>query len=220
MMNKKSNTKKTRNNRANTDIKLYDKKHENKRKHESSVSKLINKIKYWLLGYFLIPRMAVIAGILSALIFLTIPPLFQKPPQPQIIIPTIDTKLPLNIEIPRLKVNLPIKEATVSANDWQVYDDAVSWLKGSGNLEKGNVILYGHNSKTLFGSIIQLGIGDDIILKGAGQDRKYKVEKSYQTSRWDLTAVNSQDDKLTMYTCSGWFDANRWFVIAKPVYND
>jgi len=180
---------------------------------------LLSSFRQWLLGVFIIPRMAVIVGLFFALFFYFIPQFWQKPPEPIPAVPSIDPTIPLNIKIDRLNLTLPIKEATVSANDWQVYDDAVSWLRGSGNLNSGNIVLYGHNSKTLFGSIIQLGIGDQIAINGSMGDKTYIVEKSYQTNRWDLSAITTADEQLTMYTCSGWFDANRWFVIAKPLGN-
>ncbi len=190
-------------------------------KHDlkTRVKNIISIFIKWLQGSFVIPRMAVLAGLIGAVVFLIVPKIFEKSPQPQPVVPIIDPSIPLNIEIPRLGINLPIKEATVSANDWQVYDDAVSWLKDSGSMSGGNVVLYGHNKKTLFGSIIQLGKGDQIMIKGSTGNKSYVVEKSYQTHRWDLTAITAASDQLTMYTCSGWFDANRWFVIAKPLSN-
>jgi len=206
--------KKKKNVYTKKSIKIFHNKNAYKRKNIKLGCK---KIKSWLLGSFVVPRMAVIVGFIFAFLFFIIPQILQKPPQPQKIIPTIDPVIPLNIEIPRLNLNLPIKEATVSANDWQVYADSVSWLKGSGNLEMGNLVLYGHNTKVMLGPIIQLGIGDQIILKGSSGEKIYVVEKSYQSTRWDLTAINAKQDQLTIYTCSGWFDANRWFVIAKPL---
>lgn len=187
---------------------------------QNPVLVLLTSIKQWLLGVFIIPRMAVIVGLFFALLFYLVPQFWQKPPEPTPVIPSINPTIPLNITIDRLNLTLPIKEATVSANDWQVYDDAVSWLKGSGNLGGGNIVLYGHNSKTFFGKIIQLGVGDQIVVSGAARDKIYIVEKSYQTNRWDLSAITASDEQLTMYTCSGWFDANRWFVIAKPLNSE
>lgn len=124
---------------------------------------------------------------------------------------------PIIFEIPQFGISLPIRKATVLANDWQIYNNAVSWLNGSGNLAKGNIILYGHNTQSLFGNITELKKGDLIILKNNLQEKKYQVIDSFETDKKNVQVLKSKEDRLTMYTCSGWFDSNRFFVIGKPI---
>ncbi len=172
-----------------------------------------------------------LTGLTGAIILGFGPKAYQLlvPPQPQftpeVIISPIPSptpaeiviNVPQEISISRLGIKMAIKEATVSENDWQIYDDAVSWLKTSGTLDGGNIILYGHNTQSLFGNIIQLGFGDEIILAGDGKTQKYQVTQAYQTTRDDLWALQNTNNQLTMYTCSGWFDQYRFFVIAELI---
>jgi len=125
--------------------------------------------------------------------------------------------IPERVLIPSIEFEMPVKDATVSANDWEVFDDAVSWLKTSGTLEKGNIILYGHNDKNKFGKIIRLKVGDVIVIRNKHYEKWYEVVKGIETNSSDLTYLQNTEDGLTMYTCSGWFDSKRYFVIAKPV---
>lgn len=123
---------------------------------------------------------------------------------------------PSAIVIPKVGLTLSIKEATVSGNTWQIFDEAASWLNTSGTFDKGNIVLYGHNKADGMGKITQLGAGDEILLKNSNKEVTYTVEKVFETTSTDLAPIQNADNKLTIYTCSGWFDAKRFFVVASP----
>lgn len=168
---------------------------------------------------------AIFFGLLGALIFAFTPSMFSSltsffRPEPTPVISSLPALnfSPSRIVIPDIDLDLPIKSATVSANDWQVYDDAVSHLNTSGDLAKGNIVLYAHNQKNAFGKIIQMGIGNLITLRSTKGDKQFKVTNIFTATPQDIHLLENTDDNiLTMYTCSGWFDRDRFFVIAKPV---
>jgi LPXTG-site transpeptidase (sortase) family protein len=88
----------------------------------------------------------------------------------------------------------------------------------SGNLLEGNIVLYAHNRKDLFGPIVKLEKGRLIILNSNNLQQKYEVIEAFEASPTDIHLIQNQDENLlTMYTCSGWFDSKRFFVIAKPI---
>ncbi|NMB57478.1 sortase, partial [Candidatus Beckwithbacteria bacterium] len=160
--------------------------------------------------------------LIGALLFAFIPHIWEKINQKEEVKITqanliLPNDKPQSIEIPILDLKMEIKEASVSANNWEIYDNAVSWLKNSGDLKSGNMILYAHNDLSKFGKIIQLGQGSEIILKNQWQEKHYKVIDAFQTSNQDLWPIEAKENRLTMYTCSGLFDVNRFFVIAEPV---
>jgi LPXTG-site transpeptidase (sortase) family protein len=132
----------------------------------------------------------------------------------------VDTGKPTQITFHRFELTMDVKEAIVTENDWQIHDDAVSYLKNSGTINGGNIILYAHNEKSEFGRIIELGTQDIITLKTKTGERKYQVTQAFEGTPQDLWPLQTQEDQLTMYTCSGLFDSKRFFVIAKPISSE
>ncbi len=128
--------------------------------------------------------------------------------------------IPREIFIPIFELALPIKGAAVLANDWDLFNDHVSWYMNSGNLLEGNIVLYAHNKKDLFGPITQLEKGRLVILSSNNLQQRYEVVDTFEASPADIHLIEDQDkDQLTMYTCSGWFDNQRFFVVAEPIVN-
>jgi sortase (surface protein transpeptidase) len=160
----------------------------------------------------------IIFGIIGSCLFIVLPSIKQQIiPSAPISPLSSSSKLPTQLIINRIGLDLVLKEATISANNWQIYPDAASHLHGSGDLGGGNMIIYGHNTPAILGKIIQLGTENEILVKNQYLEKRYKVTQVFQTTRDDLSQINNTDDQLTIYTCSGWFDANRFFIIAKPI---
>jgi LPXTG-site transpeptidase (sortase) family protein len=157
------------------------------------------------------------SGIIGALLFVFLPSLLAKeePPTPAPI--NMLRSIPNHINIPILDLDIEIKEASVSTGEWQTFDDGVSYLNISGDLNSGNVILYAHNNNHLFGKVFQLQLGNVIQLKNETDQRFYKVTEIFETDPKDIKQLDRQGNLLTIYTCSGWLDSLRYFVIAEPI---
>lgn len=123
---------------------------------------------------------------------------------------------PTSISIPKLDLNISVAPGIIENDKWTLYDDKISWLSTSDVPGKGNVILYGHNRKKLFGSLDKLSVGDEIVVEHEGDLYKYEVNLIKKVDPTDVEAIVSAQDQLTLYTCDGAFDQKRLVVIAKP----
>ena len=124
---------------------------------------------------------------------------------------------PDRISIPSIQLELPITAATISENQWLLYDDKVSWLSTSAVPRTGNVILYGHNRVNLFGNLKKVEAGGEIKIWDGAKTHSYKVVEKRQVAPGDVDVVLSDKDQLTLYTCDGSFDQKRLVVIAHPI---
>ena len=131
---------------------------------------------------------------------------------------------PKSISISSLGIDLPISSATILTDGtWEVSEDGVSHLQhsrlpGMG----GNVVVYGHNTTTLLGSLASITDGAVItITTENGQQFSYQVANTQTVSPETISVVApTETEVLTLYTCAGWFDSQRFVVQAKPVFAD
>lgn len=85
--------------------------------------------------------------------------------------------------------------------------------------ENNNVIIYGHNTKDVFGKLLQIGDQDVITLTlQSGEQRWYKVQsKQRVTTAQTEPLYPTTSETLTLYTCDGWADQDRFVVQAVPI---
>jgi LPXTG-site transpeptidase (sortase) family protein len=124
---------------------------------------------------------------------------------------------PTAVNIPKIGKNLPVKPATVNGNTWDLFPDAVAWLTTSAVPGAGNVILYAHDWKNLWGDLSLLVPGDKIEVEQNGVWKQYAVRQSRAVQAGDVQAVLSDKNQLTLFTCEGTFDQKRRVVYAVPV---
>ncbi|MBI3485609.1 sortase [Candidatus Daviesbacteria bacterium] len=132
----------------------------------------------------------------------------------------IDIHPPTQITIPSLDIKLPIAQAQISGNSWTLYNDKVSWLTTSKLPGFGNVILYAHNRRHLFGPLKNIEVGEQIIVEQEGKNYTYLVSEKRKVLPDNVEAILSSRDQLTLYTCDGSFDQRRLVVIALPQENN
>jgi len=127
---------------------------------------------------------------------------------------------PVKLYIPKISRVLDVTDGQVQDNRWTVSDSGVSYFTASarpGTL--GNSVLYGHNKKEILGSLPKLSIGDPIFIttKG-GEIIKYEVFDKKEIKPTQVEILNeTEDSRLTIYTCSGFLDQSRFVVISKKV---
>lgn len=124
---------------------------------------------------------------------------------------------PIEIIIPREHIDLPIFPAIIKDNTWPTSDKGASYLASypiPG--EQGNSIIYGHNWTTLFGKLVDVHQGDIIrIIMSDRSTRKFTVTYTKIVTPDAVDILNSTNDtRLTIYTCTGFMDAQRFVVIA------
>ncbi|MDP3941877.1 MAG: sortase [bacterium] len=125
--------------------------------------------------------------------------------------------LPVRLKIPNVAIDLSVYPATVHNTTWETTDKGVSYLESSALPgSTGNAIFYGHNWPNLLGPLKNTNVGDTIKVSFAdGSVVAYTVEfitivKPEQTKILD----NSEDSRLTIYTCTGFLDQKRFVVTA------
>ncbi|MCX8008609.1 MAG: sortase [Patescibacteria group bacterium] len=123
---------------------------------------------------------------------------------------------PTSIYIPKIQKRHPIQASIVKDNQWQLFDTSVAWLSTSAVPGEGNVILYAHNWKNLWGDLYKLRPGDIIEVDQNGMLHTYVVTESRAVSKHDVEAILSHENRLTLYTCEGAFDQKRRVVYAVP----
>jgi LPXTG-site transpeptidase (sortase) family protein len=126
---------------------------------------------------------------------------------------------PVKVEIPQVNVNLMITEATVTDGTWEISPDGASHWDNSANPgQGGNIVVYSHNKTDLFGPIRWLNLGDEIVITDAdGNQHLYTITETVTVSPKEVGYILPKDEEvLTLYTCTGLFDSQRYIVIAKP----
>lgn len=125
-----------------------------------------------------------------------------------------------SIQIPKLKLDLVIEEAKIIDGIWQISQYGASHLSSSAHPgSKGNIIIYGHNKKELFGKLGKLRLDDEIIITTKDlKKHQYKIYNILTVSpnQVEILAPTS-DEILILYTCTGFADSQRLVLKAKPI---
>lgn len=127
--------------------------------------------------------------------------------------------LPTNIFIEWF-VDTEIEPHIYQNGQWTTSADKASYLMQSALPgEAGNIIIYGHNTRSILGNIRALKGNEHITLTlSDGSKRNYQITTIVEVSP-DKTAYLEPTDSetLTLYTCAGFLDKNRFIVQAKPI---
>lgn len=127
---------------------------------------------------------------------------------------------PTKLFIPKLAKKLTISEGQVVNNRWTISQTGVSHLVDSAIPgASGNSVIYGHNLKNILGDLPNLKTGDKIyVLLKDGGFVKYQVYEQKEISPYQVEILSqTEDSRLTIFTCSGFLDTARFAVIAKQV---
>lgn len=133
--------------------------------------------------------------------------------------PTPGPTNPVRVIIPGV-LDEPLQPGSYADGKWSVSETTGTYLVQSAKPgEPGNVIIYGHNKGEIFGPLVKVRTDQPITLKlEDGRERHYKVKSTVEVGQ-DQTDVLAPTDTevLTLYTCTGWLDRNRFIVKAVPV---
>ena len=130
------------------------------------------------------------------------------------------SNLPVRIEIPKTNTNLAIEPGSIVDGVWSISENGATHLISSSSPgNNNNTVIYAHNKDDLFGPIRWLNIGDEIIVTDSDDKLfKYRIVESVVTNPEAIDYVLSKDEEtLTLYTCTGFADTDRYIVVAKIV---
>jgi len=124
---------------------------------------------------------------------------------------------PVLIDISSVHIHLPIYPATIDHTIWDTTTRGASYLITSPVPgDKGNAIIYGHNWTSLMGNLIYIKPGDkiNVILNNKTQ-KTFTVRYTSIVLPTDIAILYpSKDNRLTLYTCTGFFDEKRFVSVA------
>lgn len=117
-------------------------------------------------------------------------------------------------------VDTPIVDGIVEGNNWTLSEKEAIYISQSARPgEGGNVIIYGHNTREVLGNIRALKGEERVVLTmDDGNTKEYQVKEMKEIKPEDVSVIQPTDyEVLTLYTCSGFADKNRFVVRAYPV---
>lgn len=127
---------------------------------------------------------------------------------------------PTRITIDSANIDISIVEANIQEGIWQTSQTEVTHLSTSARpAENGNIVLYGHNMQHIFGNLPAVKMGDRVVLTTEeGQKYYYQVADITVVDPSQIqTVLPTQNEVLTVYTCTGFLDSKRLVLKAVPV---
>lgn len=141
---------------------------------------------------------------------------FSQPPE--LIEEATEELFPSQILIPSLRIDLPVFPAEAIGSEWEISQEGVSYLLGSGIPGRpGNAIIYGHNKRNLFGPLLWIEKGREVEIKNKkGESFVYELVEIKTVSPKTIEVLApTEDATLTLYTCTGFLDSQRFVVTGK-----
>jgi len=126
---------------------------------------------------------------------------------------------PTRITIDSLGIELPVAQSSIVDGKFQTTSKAVSFLTSSSAPGKGNSVIYGHNWTSLFGDLVLAKPGMDITVSlNTGETKKYVVTSTAVVTPSQTEILDeTEDSRLTIYTCTGFLDSKRFVTVAREV---
>ena len=124
---------------------------------------------------------------------------------------------PSAIIIRDLAIELDIYPASIKSGKWEATSKGVSYLSSTPVPgEIGNSVIYGHNWKSILGNLVKAKPGQAIeILYSDGSMKKFEVKFTQVVTPDQTEILNQTDDvRITLYTCTGFLDTKRFVVTA------
>lgn len=115
---------------------------------------------------------------------------------------------------------IPVEHFSLGDGQWRIPSAAAGYITESGVPGfPGNVVLYGHNNRAVFGFFPSVRSGDRFQLLLSNQHiREYEVFETLVTDPSDVSVLSpSEQEIVTMYTCTGLFDRQRLVLRARPI---
>lgn len=128
-------------------------------------------------------------------------------------------KIPAEIIIKDVNIDLPIFPAVFANGTFQTTPNGASYLTSTPIAgDYGNSVMYAHNWANLFGSLPKVKKGETVTIIFSNKTQKdFTVTQTETVSAYDTGILYSYDDKrITLFTCTNFLDADRFVVTAIP----
>lgn len=130
-----------------------------------------------------------------------------------------DVEVPQRVIVPSVGINLEVGISEVVGGYWEVFDDRAGWGVGSGLPgTEGNQVVFAHAREGLFAPLNAVQVGDKVYILTGIEWYEYEIDDIYEVYPDQVEVIAPTDDeRLTLYTCSGYQDSTRLIVVAKRV---
>jgi LPXTG-site transpeptidase (sortase) family protein len=124
---------------------------------------------------------------------------------------------PLRVVIPSLQIDVRLEPAKVVNGKWEVFEKTGSYGIGSGVPgEAGNSVVFAHARDGLFLPLKSVKEGAIIYVFTNDKWYTYKAQEIKEVLPHDVSVIApTEDETLTLYTCTGFADSKRLIVTAK-----
>lgn len=131
----------------------------------------------------------------------------------------ISVDYPQKIIIPSLSIDLEVRPSEVVSGSWKVFEDAAGFGLGSATPDQaGNSVIFAHARDGLFAPLKKIKEGESIYLFTSNSWYEYSVSEIKSVAPTDTSVIQQTDDQtLTLFTCSGFADSMRLIVVGKKV---
>jgi LPXTG-site transpeptidase (sortase) family protein len=126
-------------------------------------------------------------------------------------------ELPKRIIIKSKHIDVPVLPARVTNNIWETTPNGASYLTSSPIPgASGNSIVYAHNWASLFGNLPSVKRGDIVEIEYMDGSRKtFTIAYTSIVSPNESKVLSQTNDKrVTLYTCTGFLDTKRFVAVA------
>ena len=123
--------------------------------------------------------------------------------------------IPRHVSIPSLGVDTAVEDGYYNAKtgQWTISEESAFFATPTdeANSKAGNTFIYGHNSKKIFGKLLQIKPGAQaIIATDSGAQFIYTFASTVAVKPTDAQVLDySGTPRLTLQTCSGLWNQNR-----------
>lgn len=130
-----------------------------------------------------------------------------------------EKNLPQRIIIPSLAIDLSVTPSKLVKGYWQTSETTASFGLGSAVPgQVGNTVVFAHAKEGLFLPLKNITFGKDIYVFTKDTWYQYRVDEIREVLPSDVYVVKkTSDNRLTLFTCTGFLDSKRLVVIAKPL---
>lgn len=131
---------------------------------------------------------------------------------------TIAVQSPVRIIIPSVAIDLPVIESKLVNGYWEVSETTASHGMGSSLPgQNGNTVIFAHARKGLFLPLRDIAANNRVYVLTNDRWHRYRVVQTTEVAPNNIQTIRPTDDEtLTLFTCSGFLDSKRLVVVAKP----
>jgi LPXTG-site transpeptidase (sortase) family protein len=188
------------------------------RKNNIKITSVSQEKHFWQKKTFkLLSRITLGLSIIFFIVFFNMLLMRMFPVAKQKTLGAATTKIPIEITITAVGIDLPIIPAEFANGTFQTTTQGASYLTSSpipGT--KGNSIIYAHNWWNLFASLPKVKSGEKITILFSNKTKQvFTIIKTQTVSAYATSILQpTENNQLTLFTCANFLDADRFVVIA------